>query len=121
MAKRKEVEEGQENDREKHILEEDIEKCIGNRIKEDIKKRIKKRIMENIKQRIENDIAKRQEKGGENDPPKEKTVKHFIPSVTYKNMLGAPPADSVVVKEQGLKKVIHEYCPGGKGIWTDAL
>ena len=58
---------------------------------------------------------------GENDPPEEKTVKHFIPSVTYQKMFGAPPAGSDVVKVQGPNGVIHEYCSGGKGIWTDAL
>ena len=71
-------------------------------------------------EKFEEDKEKDIEKG-ENDPPEEKTVKHFIPLVTYQNMFGAPPAGSVVVKEQGLKEVIHEYCPGGKGIWTDAF
>ena len=57
----------------------------------------------------------------EEDKEKDKkTVKHFIPSVTYQKMFGARPAGSDVVKVQGLNEVIHEYCLGGKGIWTDA-
>ena len=104
MAWQKEVEEGIEK-----RIEKDIEKCI----EKDIKKGIEKRIKKGIEKRIE----KRIEKGGENDPPEENTVKHFIPSVTYQKMFGAPPEAPFVV----IGEVIHEYCPRGEGIWTDAL
>ena len=72
-------------------------------------------------EKIEEDKEKDIEKGENDDPPEEKTVKHFIHLVTYQKMFGATPAGSDVVKVQGPNGVIHEYCSGGKGIWTDAL